>query len=251
MGRANSGNRAIVIRPWVMGGMVGLGLGRRTMPMPRHQKRSPEHSSCSTPGLLHVVSCPSTASDPANSTPMLSHAPSCCPVYALFLRIIKINEFYSHSCTQRNSLNRTITTYPSRSSAAATATAAASSPASPIYADGAQHLDPADLHPDDLPIISQDANQVAVGWDTRTWSRLCVAYYLSLIIINHSRTVTTSGCATTAAVQSASIPSPNSASSTLSRQVPIYILPYRAPSDLIPDLRLIPGHALSHTHPHT
>ncbi|KAH9481695.1 Trimethyllysine dioxygenase [Psilocybe cubensis] len=63
--------------------------------------------------------------------------------------------------------NREITTYPRRSSAVATAHASGSS----IYTDDAQHLHPDDLHTDDLPITSQDANQVAVGWDTRTWSR--------------------------------------------------------------------------------
>ncbi|KAF8150745.1 hypothetical protein B0H34DRAFT_150885 [Crassisporium funariophilum] len=32
--------------------------------------------------------------------------------------------------------------------------------------------------PNDLPIVSQDARQFAIGWDTRTCSRLCAASLL-------------------------------------------------------------------------
>ena len=35
------------------------------------------------------------------------------------------------------------------------------------------------IYADDLPIISQDTGKVAIGWDTRTWSRLYVpSFYL-------------------------------------------------------------------------
>ncbi|KAF9561975.1 Trimethyllysine dioxygenase [Agrocybe pediades] len=60
---------------------------------------------------------------------------------------------------------RTITTYPVRSAASATATATQS----PSYPVEVQRLP--DVEADDLPITSQDGKMVAVGWDTRTWSR--------------------------------------------------------------------------------
>lgn len=31
-----------------------------------------------------------------------------------------------------------------------------------------------EVQPDDLPITSMGDHKVAVGWDTRNWSRLCV-----------------------------------------------------------------------------
>jgi hypothetical protein len=69
---------------------------------------------------------------------------------------------------------RRISTHPSRS---ATATVTATTTAHPLqtsYPDEPQHLP--DVVADDLPIISLDARQVAIGWDTRTWSRLCVSF---------------------------------------------------------------------------
>ncbi|KIM40595.1 hypothetical protein M413DRAFT_446026 [Hebeloma cylindrosporum] len=61
---------------------------------------------------------------------------------------------------------RRISTYPSRSAAA---TATATTTLQNSYPDVPQHLP--DVVADDLPIISLDARQVAIGWNTRTWSR--------------------------------------------------------------------------------
>ena len=44
------------------------------------------------------------------------------------------------------------------------------------------------IYADDLPIISQDTGKVAIGWDTRTWSRLYVLSF-SLTNIGHSLTI--------------------------------------------------------------
>lgn len=60
---------------------------------------------------------------------------------------------------------RALSTYLARSAAIATATAPVSS-----YHDQSQHLP--DVSHDDLPIVSQDIGQVAIGWSTREWSRL-------------------------------------------------------------------------------
>ncbi|KAF8968040.1 hypothetical protein BDZ97DRAFT_1800604 [Flammula alnicola] len=61
-------------------------------------------------------------------------------------------------------VGRGLSTYQARSSATATAATTSQS-----YPDQTQHLP--DVAPDDLPIISQDGSQVAIGWDTRLWSR--------------------------------------------------------------------------------
>ena len=70
---------------------------------------------------------------------------------------------------------RRISTHPPRSaSATVTATTTTAHPLQTSYPDEPQHLP--DVVADDLPIISLDARQVAIGWDTRTWSRLCVSF---------------------------------------------------------------------------
>ena len=61
---------------------------------------------------------------------------------------------------------RCLGTHHARSFAAAARKTASSEHINSIYAD-------------DLPIISQDTGKVAIGWDTRTWSRLYVSsFYL-------------------------------------------------------------------------
>ncbi|KAF9484366.1 Trimethyllysine dioxygenase [Pholiota conissans] len=62
-------------------------------------------------------------------------------------------------------LRRPLSTYQARSSATATAASTSTQP----FRDQSQHLP--DVTHDDLPIISQDVGQVAIGWDTRLWSR--------------------------------------------------------------------------------
>jgi trimethyllysine dioxygenase len=41
-----------------------------------------------------------------------------------------------------------------------------------------------EISPDNLPIISKDERKVAIGWDTRTWSRLCVVFFLHVFDSN-------------------------------------------------------------------
>ncbi|KAF8907359.1 hypothetical protein CPB84DRAFT_1813601 [Gymnopilus junonius] len=78
--------------------------------------------------------------------------PGCPP-----LLLISLQSFQPHT--------RSFTTHPSRSSASATVAAP-----KPSYSDDPQHLTDL-LAVDDLPIISLDGNQVAIGWDPQTWSR--------------------------------------------------------------------------------
>ena len=69
---------------------------------------------------------------------------------------------------------------------------------------------PQHIYADDLPIISQDTGKVAIGWDIRTWSRLCVPFFLTNTGPQFDNAlVITCGCATIVAVQNASIQSPS------------------------------------------
>lgn len=74
-------------------------------------------------------------------------------------------------------VKRALSTYLARSAAIATAAAPVSS-----YHDQSQHLP--DVTHDDLPIVSQDVGQVAIGWSTREWSRLYVLFRIVVARFN-------------------------------------------------------------------
>ena len=58
----------------------------------------------------------------------------------------------------------------------ATASASLLKPQMTTWNDPPQVLP--EISPDNLPIISKDDRKVAIGWDTRTWSRLCALFLL-------------------------------------------------------------------------
>ena len=134
---------------------------------------------------------------------------------------------------------RRTSTHHSRSATAMVTATTAVHPLQTSYPDEPQHLP--DVVADDLPIISLDARQVAIGWDTRIWSRLCVSVSLvhlspfcsffsldSTIDVSprifsssfdYMYPATTFGYVTTAGAPNVSIPSPSSGCSTRSRSV--------------------------------
>ncbi|KAF8150743.1 hypothetical protein B0H34DRAFT_150792 [Crassisporium funariophilum] len=76
-------------------------------------------------------------------------------------------------------VGRPLTSYAARSDEVS-----ASPTSYPTLADQRKRLP--DVAPDDLPVVNQDARQIAIGWDTRTWSRLWVAHCSYRSKLTHS-----------------------------------------------------------------